>query len=251
MDPNLIHNFDHTPPNLPFVLHAAEGVDAKSAQEIYDLDRMQVLGDRTVLVHGLALNPKAVALLNRRRTALVICPTSNQFLFHSAPSSTLIRSLNTVVLGSDSPLTAAGDLLDEINFARTEIGLASNSLYEMVTARSANVLRLRNGEGHIRAGAVADLIAVPDKALTPAETIAQLTLDQVELVILAGRVQLASPKLYNRLPDSLKAGLEPLNVDGHQRWLRAPIDNLLTEARKVVGRDIRLGGKKVDHAGAA
>jgi ubiquinone/menaquinone biosynthesis C-methylase UbiE len=62
LDPNLIHNFDHTPPNLPFVLHAAEGVDAKSAQEIFDLDRMQVLDDRTVLVHGLALNPKAVAL---------------------------------------------------------------------------------------------------------------------------------------------------------------------------------------------
>jgi len=251
MDPHLIHNYDHTPPNLPFILHAAEGVDAKSAQEIYDLDRMQVLGDRTVLVHGLALNPKAVALLNRRRTALVICPTSNQFLFHSAPSSTLIKSLNTVVLGSDSPLTAAGDLLDEINFARNEIGLEPNSLYEMVTARSANVLRLRNGEGRLRTGSIADLIAVADKALTPAETIAQLTFDQVELVVLSGRVQLASPSVYNRLPDSLKAGLETLNVDGHQRWLRAPIDNLLTEARKVVGRDIRLGGKKVDHAGVA
>jgi cytosine/adenosine deaminase-related metal-dependent hydrolase len=251
MDPNLIHNFDHTPSNLPFVLHAAEGVDARSAQEIYDLDRMQVLGDRTVLIHGLALNAKTVALLNRRRTALVICPTSNQFLFHSAPSSTLIRSLHSVVLGSDSPLTAAGDLLDEINFARLEIGLAPDSLYEMVTARSANVLRLRNGEGHIRTGSIADLIAVRDRALTPAETIAQLTLDQVELVILAGRVQLASPVLYNRLPDSLKAGLEPINVGDHQRWLRAPVDNLLTEARKVLGRDIRVGGKKVDHAGAA
>jgi cytosine/adenosine deaminase-related metal-dependent hydrolase/ubiquinone/menaquinone biosynthesis C-methylase UbiE len=251
MDPNLIHNFDHTPPNLPFVLHAAEGVDAKSAQEIFDLDRMQVLGDRTVLVHGLALNPKAVALLNRRRSALVVCPTSNQFLFHCAPSSTLIKSLNTVVLGSDSPLTAAGDLLDEINFARREIGLAPNSLYEMVTGWSANVLRLRNGEGHLLTGSVADMIAVQDRSLTPAETIAQLTFDQVELVILSGRVQLASPSLYNRLPDSLKTGLQPIDIDGHQRWLRAPIDNLLSEARKVVGRDIRLGGKKVDHAGAA
>ena len=251
MDPNLIHNFDHTPPNLPFVLHAAEGVDAKSAQEIFDLDRMQVLDDRTVLVHGLALNPKAVALLNRRRSALVICPTSNQFLFHCTPSSTLIKSLNTVVLGSDSPLTSAGDLLDEINFARNEIGVSPNSLYEMVTARSATVLRLRNGEGRIRASAVADLIAVPDKAQTPAETIAQLTFDQVELVILSGRVQLASASLYDRLPASLKTGLQPLIVEGHQRWLRAPIDNLLTAARKAIGRDIRLGGKKVDNASVA
>jgi cytosine/adenosine deaminase-related metal-dependent hydrolase/ubiquinone/menaquinone biosynthesis C-methylase UbiE len=251
MDPNLIHNFDHTPPNLPFVLHAAEGVDAKSAQEIFDLDRMQVLDDRTVLVHGLALGPKSVALLNRRHSALIICPTSNQFLFHCAPSSTLIKSVNTVVLGSDSPLTSAGDLLDEISFARNEIGLDTNSLYEMVTARSANVLRLRNGEGHLRPGSMADLIAVRDKGLTPGETIAQLTFDQIELVVLSGRIQLASQALYDRLPDPLRAGLQPLTIDGHQRWLRAPIDKMLAEAKRTVGRDIRLGGKKVDHASAA
>jgi cytosine/adenosine deaminase-related metal-dependent hydrolase/ubiquinone/menaquinone biosynthesis C-methylase UbiE len=251
MDPNLIHNFDHTPPNLPFILHAAEGVDAKSAQEIFDLDRMQVLDDRTVLVHGLALTPKAVALLNRRRTAVIICPTSNQFLFQSAPSSTLIKSLNTVVIGSDSPLTAAGDLLDEVNFAHNELGLEANSLYEMVTERSATVLRLRNGEGHLKSGLIADLIAVRNKGLTPAETIAQLTFNQVELVILAGRVQLASAALYHRLPDSHRVGLQPLIVEGHQRWLRAPIDDLLADARKTVGKDIRVGGKKVDHAGVA
>jgi cytosine/adenosine deaminase-related metal-dependent hydrolase/ubiquinone/menaquinone biosynthesis C-methylase UbiE len=251
MDPNLIHNFDHTPPNLPFILHAAEGVDAKSAQEIFDLDRMQVLDDRTVLVHGLALNPKAVALLNRRHSALVICPTSNQFLFHCTPSSTLIKSINRVVLGSDSPLTSAGDLLNEISFARNEIGLDANFLYEMVTARSSNVLRLRNGEGHLKPGSVADIIAVRDKGLTPAETVAQLTFDQIEMVVLSGKVQLASAPLYDRLPNSLKAGLQPLVVDGHQRWVRAPIDNLFAEARKFVGRDIRLSGKKVEYAGVA
>jgi cytosine/adenosine deaminase-related metal-dependent hydrolase/ubiquinone/menaquinone biosynthesis C-methylase UbiE len=251
MDPNLIHNFDHTPPNLPFVLHAAEGIDARSAQEIFDLDRMQVLSDRTVLVHGLALNPKSVALLNRRRSALIICPTSNQFLFRCTLSSTLIKSLNSVVLGSDSPLTSAGDLLEEINFARSEIGLDINSLYEMVTSRSANVLRLRNGEGHIKPGSVADIIAVQNKGLTPAETIIQLTFDQIELVMLGGRVQLASSSIYDRLPVPLKSGLQPITVDGHLRWLRAPVEDLLSEARKVIGRDIRIGRRKVDHAGAA
>ncbi len=251
LDPNLIHNFDHTPPNLPFVLHAAEGIDARSAQEIFDLDRIQVLSDRTVLVHGLALNPKSVALLNRRRSALIICPTSNQFLFHSAPSSMLIKTINTVVLGSDSPLTSAGDLLDEINFARNEIGIDPNSLYEMVTSRSAAVLRLRNGEGHLKPGSVGDLIAVQNRGLTPAETIARLTFDRVEMVMLAGRVQLASATIYDRLPAELKSGLEPLTIDGHLRWLRAPVESLLLEARKAMGREIRLGGKKVDHVSAA
>jgi ubiquinone/menaquinone biosynthesis C-methylase UbiE/cytosine/adenosine deaminase-related metal-dependent hydrolase len=251
MDPNLLHNFDHTPANLPFILHAAEGVDAKSAQEIFDLDRMQVIDDRTVLIHGLALNPKAVSLLNRRRAALVVCPTSNQFLFHSTLSSSLIKSVNMAVLGSDSPLTAAGDLLDELRFVRNNMSLDSNLLYGMVTARSANVLRLRNGEGYLRSGAAADVIAVRDIGLTPAETVAQLTFDQVEFVMHSGHVQLASAAFYERLPDSMKINLQPLLIEGHQRWLHAPVDNLLLEARKVLGRDIRLGGKRVDNASAA
>ncbi len=251
MDPNLIRNFDHTPPNLPFILHAAEGIDARSAQEIFDLDRMQVLDDRTVLVHGLAMNPKAIALLNRRRSAVIICPTSNQFLFHSAPSSTLIRSMNNVILGSDSPLTSAGDLLDEINFARNEIGLDTNSLYEMITAQAAGVLRLRNGEGQLKPGSIADIIAVQKNGLTPAETLVRLTFDRIELVMLGGRVQLASPALYDRLPDSVKLGLYPLTIEGHLRWLRAPVENLLAEAKKTIGREIRIGGKKVDNASAA
>jgi hypothetical protein len=121
----------------------------------------------------------------------------------------------------------------------------------MVTVKSASVLRLRNGEGRLRPGAVADLIAVRDKGLTPAETVAQLTVNQVELVILGGRVQLASDSLFASLPNSLQVGLQPLFVDGIRRWLRAPIDSLLTHAQKTLGRDIRVGGKKVEHASAA
>nr|WP_281376731.1 methyltransferase domain-containing protein [Edaphobacter lichenicola] len=251
MDPNLLHNFDHTPPHLPFLLHAAEGLDAKSAQEIFDLDRLAVLDERTVLVHGLALNKKAVSLINQRRSALVVCPTSNQFLFSSAPSATLIKSLNAVVLGSDSPLTSAGDLLDEISFARREIGLDDQSLFEMVTTRSASVLRLRNGEGRLRPGSVADVIAVRDKGLTPAQTVSQLTFDQIELVILGGRIQLASDALYACLAKPLQAGLCPLLIEGHKRWLRAPIDELLSSARKTLGNDIRVGGKRVERVSAA
>jgi cytosine/adenosine deaminase-related metal-dependent hydrolase/ubiquinone/menaquinone biosynthesis C-methylase UbiE len=251
MDPNLLHNFDHTPSNFPFILHAAEGVDAKSAQEIFDLDRMQLLDERTVVVHGLALTPKAVALLNRRHSALVICPTSNQFLFRRVPDTALIKSVRGVVLGSDSPLTCAGDLLNEINFAYNEIGLDARLLYEMVTTRSADVLRLRHGEGVLRPGSMADLIAVQDRGLDPAQTVAQLTFDQIELVILAGRVQLASDSLYELLPKRVKEGLHPLVVEGHKRWLRAPINDLLTQAKKTIGNDLRLGGKRVEHAGAA
>jgi ubiquinone/menaquinone biosynthesis C-methylase UbiE len=114
LEPDLAGKFRESRNDLPFILHAAEGVDEGSAQEIFELDRIHALDQRTVLVHGLACTPEAARLINRRLAALILCPTSNEFLFHRSPSLGFIRSLDTVVLGSDSPLTAAGDLLDEI-----------------------------------------------------------------------------------------------------------------------------------------
>jgi cytosine/adenosine deaminase-related metal-dependent hydrolase/ubiquinone/menaquinone biosynthesis C-methylase UbiE len=247
----LATDFEQTPPDLPFILHAGEGVDEMSARDVFDLDRMGILDERTVLVHGLALAPEAISLLNRRGAALIICPTSNQFLFNVSLSSASIHSLKTVVLGSDSPLTAAGDLLDEIRFAHTRIGLEADILYDMVTTRAGEVLRLRNGEGRLIPGSIADIIAVPDAGRSPAETLAQLTLAQVELVILSGRVQLASRCLFERLPEALRDGLQPLDIDGLQRWVRAPINTMLAEARRVLGNNIQLGGKRVNHVTAA
>ena len=113
--------------------------------------------------------PKRVALINQRRAALVLCPTSNEFLFRRSPSLAFIRSIDAVVLGSDSPLTGAGDLLDEVRFAHTHIGLDANSVYAMVTNRAADVLRLRQGEGRLWPGSVADIVAVRDIGLSPAE----------------------------------------------------------------------------------
>ncbi len=250
-EPDLARAFEMTPRHLPFILHAAEGRDEKSAQEIFELDRAHVLDERAVLVHALACTREAASLLNERRAAVVFCPTSNQFLFDRSPTAPFIRSIDNAILGSDSPLTAAGDLLDEIRFAHTQIGLDAGSLYNMVTERSASVLRLRKGEGRLRPGSVADLIAVRDIGLSPAETLAQLTFKQIELVMLAGSIRLASSRLFERLPGAVKSGLEPLEVDSHRQWIRAPVSELLEEAEKALGSAIRIGGKRVRRAAAA
>jgi cytosine/adenosine deaminase-related metal-dependent hydrolase len=250
-EPRLASKFAESRADLPFILHAAEGIDEGSSQEIFELDRIHALDHRTVVVHGLACTPESVSLINRRLAALILCPTSNEFLFHRSPSLAFIRSLDTAVLGSDSPLTAAGDLLDEIRFAYERIGLDANSLYAMVTDRSAKVLRLRRGEGYLKPGSVADMLVVRDAGLSPAETLAQLTSDQIELVILAGRIQLAGPSLIERLDGPLRQGLQLFEVDGEPRWVRAPIHKLLADAEEALGSDLRVGGKRVRRASAA
>ena len=247
MDPQVQAKFAATPSESPFVLHACEGVDEASSAEILELDQLGVLGDRTVLVHGLALGSDGVRLVNRRRAAVVWCPSSNGFLFGRTHGKEQAGAIDRLLLGSDSPLTAAGSLLDEVRFAHKEVGIARGELYRMLFEKAPAVFRLAGGEGRIRPDAPADFVAVRDRGTSPAEAVADLRSSDVELVIVNGQVNLASEEIFRRLPATAQRGLRPLEVESQLRWIRAPLGRLFREAQRVLGREITLGGKRIRH----
>jgi cytosine/adenosine deaminase-related metal-dependent hydrolase/ubiquinone/menaquinone biosynthesis C-methylase UbiE len=247
-DPQIVTKFAASLETRPFVLHAAEGTDAQSRSELSSLDNNGLLGPRTVLVHGLALAQEDIDLLNSRGTSLIICPTSNRFLFGQTLAPQLLTSIDRLVLGSDSPLTAAGDLLDETAFLRANYALSSETLYKLVTTNPATALRLIRQQGRILPGRPATVVAVRDTQATPADTLANLTYAAVELVLIDGQVQLVSQPLYDRLPSEARADLHRLEVEGHLRWLRAPLPELFESAERILGQDnLHLGNKEVRH----
>jgi cytosine/adenosine deaminase-related metal-dependent hydrolase/SAM-dependent methyltransferase len=247
MDATVAARFQGTPADQPFILHLAEGIDPRSANEIFHLNEAGALGDRTVVVHGIALDSHGLSLLKSSGASLIWCPSSNIFLFGKTHTSDSIRDLSSIALGSDSPLTSQGDLLDELRFAHHQVGVAAEDLYAQVTTRASHVLRLKSGEGSLRVGAVADLIAIRDSGLTPARTLAASSYRDIELVIVAGRVQLASPQFLDRLPRRLTAGLQPLDVEGNIRWIRAPLARLYREAASILGGNLQLNGRTVNY----
>lgn len=247
VDSDVAGKYRDTPPDQAFILHLAEGLDLRTAEEIFSLSRAGALGDKTVIVHGLALDERGWSILKSSDAALIWCPTSNQFLFGKTHTASAIKDASHVALGSDSPLTAQGDLLDELRFACKTVGVPPEDLYSQVTSQAAGILRLRRGQGSIRVGAVADLIAVRDTGLTPADTLAACSYCDIELVVIGGNVQLASSRLFESLPHALTDGLECLDVDGNVRWVRAPVGRLSSEAMAVLGSDLRVGGRKVNH----
>jgi len=244
--PDIVEDFIASPESRPFILHAAEGTDTRSRNELRSLDSKGLLHPQTVLVHGLALTEEDIALVNCRGASIILCPTSNQFLFGQTVAPQLLASIERVALGSDSPLTAAGDLLDEVAFLRANHNLDSRSLYKLVTTNPAAILRLTHNEGRILAGRPATVIAVRDTNTSPADTLANLTYAGVELVLIEGQVQLASESLYNRLPTQSRTGLHSLEIEGHPRWLRAPLPDLFESAERILGKDnLHLGNKEV------
>jgi ubiquinone/menaquinone biosynthesis C-methylase UbiE len=235
-----------TPKSHTFIVHACEGIDPEAREELWELDRLNVLDENAVIVHGLAIDDEGSALLRQRGTSLVVCPSSNQFLFRTVPDARRFAGIGHVALGSDSPLTADGDLLDEIRFAMHRCGISPPRAYRMATAEPAAILRLREGEGSINVNGRADLIAVRDTGCDAAERLITLSAADVEFVMIGGRVQLASETILTRLPPSVRQGLEPLWFDGTVRWLRAPIRYLLTRAEEILGvGNVRLGGKSI------
>jgi cytosine/adenosine deaminase-related metal-dependent hydrolase len=249
-DPDLKENFQRTPKEYPFILHACEGMDEESRREVSCLDQMQVLDERTVLVHGLACATSEISLVNRRGASLVVCPTSNLFLFGKTLSRELLTSVERLALGSDSPITAAGDLLDEIDYLHTRTGLKPDVIYSMVTSSPAEMFHLKDGQGRIAESGVADLIAVSGGYDTPARAISELSAGDVELVLLAGRVQMASASIYARLPYDLRSGMELMEVAGFQRWIRAPLQVLFASAESVLGQQkLLLAGREVRYLG--
>lgn len=230
----------------PFIIHACEGMDAASSEEFQKLRDINAIGDQTILIHGLAMTASDINYLNQQRASLVACPSSNYFLFGRTLTWDQCRLIDRLALGSDSPITAAGDLLDEVRFAREELNLPINMIYECVTNKSARVLRLLQGEGRISPNGSADFFAVRTAHTNSAAQLASLSWRDVELVIVDGTVRLASENILERLPDSFRRGLFGLAINGVPRWVSMPVRNMFETAANILGADkVSLCGRTI------
>ena len=156
---------------------SAEGVDAQSAEEIFRLARERALDDRTVIVHGLGLDERGLALLqsvrcgadlvSRRRTLSCLAARTIATRFESRSQG-----------GSRKRFAAHG--------ARRSAGRNSLRARNRRDARRrlvfpgdhpcrAGACGCETAKGTLRIGALADFVGVRDTGLSPAQTLASLS----------------------------------------------------------------------------
>jgi cytosine/adenosine deaminase-related metal-dependent hydrolase len=227
-DGGLVDRFASTPPDAPFLIHAAEGTDSRAADEIFRLDELGVLSDRTVLIHAVGASAEGWKLIHKRGCSVVWCPRSNLFTLGRTLSPASIPGGVNVALGTDSPITADGDLLDEMCAARRLLEGDHDWIRRLVTSAAQRMLRL------------------PDR---PDDWIAALEGGPPELVVIDGEIQLISPRLAHQAPPEFLKDFFPLTVSGRPAVLvRFDIDSLIDETRRSLGEDsaiIRLAGREV------
>ena len=181
-------SYRRTPADRPWIIHAAEGVDAEARNEFERLEVLGCLGSNTVLVHGTALDAAQRSRLHQAGAGLIWCPSSNLRLFGRTAQVEDLLPHGCVALGTDSRLSGARDLLEELRIAGETAGLDERALARLVTCDSARLLRLPD-RGALRAGMRADILVLP-----AATRLGEATRAQVRLVLIDGRVRHGDPE---------------------------------------------------------
>jgi len=216
-DETIVRSYRSTPKNWPWFIHLAEGTDNEAKAEYRRLKALGCVGENTVFVHGVGITPEDEEEASYR--SLVMCPTTNKYLLN--------RVLNTgedlqkwvwtdnLLLGSDSRLTADGDLLDEMRFAvqyvidddmSGAVGICDTSagcVVSMVTRYAAHILRIKEA-GSLDVNSVADMIAIKSAPSpswnTESEKLCQSHRADLALVVKGGVPQIGDPEVMAKFP---------------------------------------------------
>lgn len=210
-------SYRRTPAAWPWIVHAAEGVDAEARGEVDALAALQCLGRNTVLVHGVGFDDNGATRVLDAGGALVWCPSSNEFLFGETARVAGFAARQRLALGSDSRLSGEGDLLDELRAAARTHELSRTALLRAVTVDAAEMLRLP-AAGRLVPGWPADVVMLGRAGDDPLEAIVNGTRRDVFLTMIGGMPLFAEPRLHDVF---VATGEQPADVlvDGAPRLL--------------------------------
>jgi cytosine/adenosine deaminase-related metal-dependent hydrolase len=226
-----------TPPEWPWMIHAAEGLDDAARAELQTFDRLGCLAPNTVFIHGVAFCRAAADRVIGAGAGLVWCPSSNQFLFETTADVRAFDDADRLALGSDSRLSGERDLLDELKAAHATRQLSAEGLARTVTTGAARLLRLDEG-GRLEVGSPADVTVLSAAESCPFDTLVGASRGDVRLTMIGGLPAVAEPSL-SRVFDATAVATSTATLDGAPRVVSRWI------ARKVAAMRLHEPGFEV------
>lgn len=214
-------SFAATPADRPWLIHLAEGTDATAQAELDQLDRLGCLAANSVLVHGVGLRERDVDRLIANGAAVVWCPTSNHALLGRSLDPRRLCAAGRLALGSDSRLSGARDLLDEMRGVAARGELSPRQLLGLATTDAARILRLP-GRGSLAPGARADLVIVVDRGGDAESNLTGIRRSDIRAVVRDGVPRIADPDFAEWFA-ATGVDAVPVTLDGKPKLLAGPL----------------------------
>jgi cytosine/adenosine deaminase-related metal-dependent hydrolase len=209
------HAIASIPPDIPFIIHLAEGTDRIAADEYKQLAHLGAARSNTILVHGVGLRSAERDHAVTTIGGLIWCPSTNFYLLGATTDVVSWAAAEKLAIGSDSRLTADGDLLDETRVAYATGQLGVEDLFKAITLWPAKILGFTD-RGTLQPGCRADVIALPlntdDKHPLEALTVAKRA--DVGMVLRGGVPMVGKSGLLQQFQGEK---FTTISVDGHPR----------------------------------
>jgi len=199
----ILKSYQSTPKNHPWFIHLAEGTDEVAQGEYKRLKALGCVGENTVLVHSVGLTyDDAVDFYHTRNShignglRIIICPTTNTFLLDAVIHKRIIAMLTSVMIGSDSRLTADSDLLGEIQHINNHIKIHPRSwVLNSITEESAKIFDIQAGK--LCSAYPADFIVIEGNS---EDALLSSMRENLSLVIRGGIPQIGDPDIMAKFP---------------------------------------------------
>lgn len=183
-----------------YVPHVSEGIDPEARNEFLCLTgqgqgAVDVLGERSAVVHGVGVTAIDVALMATRRVKLIWSPRSNISLYGETAPVTLYHRLGVSIgLGTDWLPSgsmnvlrelACADELNQRNFGGT---FTDEDLWLMATLGAARALAMDDAIGVLAPGRMGDIAVFRNDGRRHHRAILEAGVDDVALVLRGGKV---------------------------------------------------------------
>ncbi len=205
-----------------FFYHLSEGTDANARQRFQDLVDSALLGAHLVGIHSLALNKNDLQALKNSGAKIVWSPFSNLLLYgQTLDLANVLQSGIPMALGCDWAPSGSKNPLLELKIAKWRIddsgaGISAEQLVRMVTSIPAGFLGWDKYLGSLKAGAMADIVAIAGETGDPYLQLIGARERNVQLVTIHGVPRFGDSALMSALSPNA-AALEKFEVDGVER----------------------------------
>lgn len=243
----IARSFNNTPWDVPWYMHFAEGTDEVANQEVELFDRLLVLGTNINLIHCVGGETADFDMMSQMIGGMIWCPSTNMYLLGQTADVSFWTLWNNVAIGSDSRLTADGDLLDELRCAyKTYLAMYSSKyrgvgedsagyLVDFVTSSASRVI-FRNDVGNLKHNSASDFIAI-ESSSNDALSLCQSHRADIALVVKGGVPQIGDPDMMAKFPAVQTVGAM---LDGKPKRIHIDL------ARRIHACKLKEPGLEVD-----
>ena len=226
----------------PFITHLCEGFDNEAMHSVETLEKMGVLDNHCLFIHCIGMSDEDIEKVAKAGASISLCPSSNMLMFNvTAKIRKMLKAGVNLTLGTDSSASGPANLLDEIKnlrrFYQNMYGedLNAKTIFEMVTINSARAFWMQDMLGTLDEGKLGDIVVLKARKDDAYENLATASMEDIELLVLAGKPIYGEQRFLDIFGDGLPAGYTEIKVKNRSMFIIGDPAALYMEIRRRIG----------------